>query len=206
LVLSQLAADRAVGLMRLKTPSEQGAIAAAMGELHLLPKSSFLDLANHLAEKASRAPSFETPVTNGLGLLVNLLDHSDRSTEQGILSGLSSQNPQLLAQVRESYLTFDDLARVPREVLKDALREVEKESLAEALRDAPEAVREAIVASLTERARRIVEDTLGQPAPAGQDEAKLEAVRKDLVMRVRQLIQAGRFSMREILSGKEEAR
>ncbi|HEY9855733.1 MAG TPA: FliG C-terminal domain-containing protein, partial [Stenomitos sp.] len=163
LVLSQLPPDRAVGLMRLKTPAEQGAIAAAMGELHLLPMSSFIDLAHHMAEKATKAPSFQTPVTNGLGLLVNLLDHSDRATEQGILSGLSTQNPRLLAQVREAYLTFDDLAKVPRDVLKDALREVDKESLAEALRDAPDKVRDAIVASLTERARRIVDDVLSQP-------------------------------------------
>lgn len=206
LVLSQLPPDRAVGLMRLKTPAEQGAIAAAMGELHLLPMSSFIDLAHHMAEKATKAPSFTTPVTNGLGLLVNLLDHSDRATEQGILSGLSTQNPRLLAQVREAYLTFDDLAKVPRDVLKDALREVDKETLAEALRDAPDAVKDAIVASLTERARRIVEDVLSQPSMAKQDAAKLSAVRKDLVGRVRQLMQAGRFAIKELSIPKEEAR
>lgn len=204
LVLSQLSPDRAVGLMRLKTPAEQGAIAAAMGELHLLPMSSFIDLAHHMAEKATKAPSFETPVTNGLGLLVNLLDHSDRATEQGILSGLSTQNPRLLAQVREAYLTFDDLAKVPRDVLKDALREVDKETLAEALRDAPEPVRDAIVASLTDRARRIVDDVLSQPPMARQEEAKLEAIRKDLVGRVRQLMQAGRFAVKELQIPKQE--
>lgn len=207
LVLSQLPPDRAVGLMRLKTPAEQGAIAAAMGELHLLPMSSFIDLAHHMAEKATKAPSFQTPVTNGLSLLVNMLDHSDRATEQGILSGLSTQNPRLLAQVREAYLTFDDLSKVPRDVLKDALREVDKETLAEALRDAPEAVREAVVASLTERARRIVEDVLSQPPLVRQEEARLEAIRKDLVGRVRQLMQAGRFAVKELqIPMQEDAR
>lgn len=206
LILSQLPPDRAVGLMRLKSPAEQGAIAAAMGELHLLPMSSFIDLAHHMAEKATMAPSFQTPVTNGLGLLVNLLDHSDRATEQGILSGLSTQNPRLLAQVREAYLTFDDLAKVPRNVLKDALREVDKETLAEALREAPDAVKDAIVASLTERARRIVEDVLAQGPMQKQEAASIEAIRKDLVGRVRQLMQAGRFAVKELTIPKEEAR
>lgn len=205
LVLSQLAPDRAIGLMRLKPPSEQGAIAAAMGELHLLPMSAFQDVAKHLAQKAAEAPSFETAVTNGLGLLVNLLDHSDRLTEQGILSGLSSQNPRLFAQVREAYLTFDDLARVPREVLKDALREADKESLAEALRDAPVGVKDAIIGSLTDRARRIVEESLEGPPVAAVAEAKVEAIRKDLVGRVRQLMQAGRFSMKDLAPVQEEA-
>jgi len=205
LVLSQLPADRAVGLMRLKTPAEQGAIAAAMGELHLLPLSAFHDLAHHLAEKAAEAPTFETAVTNGLGLLVNLLDHSDRTTEQGILSGLSSQNPRLFAQVREAYLTFDDLAKVPREVLKDALREIEKETLAEALRDAPEGVKEAVIGSLTDRARRIVEESLQTDPVAHLGEAKIEAIRKDLVSRVRQLMAAGRFTMKDLQIAKENA-
>jgi flagellar motor switch protein FliG len=198
LLLSQLPPDRAVGLMRLKPPVEQGAIAAAMGELHLLPMSSFMDLARHLSDKASKAPSFATAVTNGLGLLVNLLDHSDRATEQGILSGLSSQNPRLLAQVREAYLTFDDLAVIPREILKDALREADKESLAEVLRDAGAPVREAVMSALTDRARRIVEDALAQPPVAQRDEAALDAIRKDLVARVRQLTQLGRFTVKEL--------
>ncbi|HEY9897881.1 MAG TPA: FliG C-terminal domain-containing protein [Pantanalinema sp.] len=204
LLLSQLPPDRAVGLMRLKPPAEQGAIAAAMGELHLLPMSSFLDLANHLSEKATKAPSFETAVTNGLGLLVNLLDHSDRATEQGILSGLSSQNPRLLAQVREAYLTFDDLAGIPREILKDALREADKESLAEVLRDAGDPVREAVMAALTDRARRIVEDALAQPPMVARDGAARDAIRKDLVARVRQLMQLGRFTVKELRIPQEE--
>lgn len=204
LVLSQLPPDRAIGLMRLKPPAEQGAIAAAMGELHLLPMSAFHDVAKHLAQKAAEAPSFETAVTNGLGLLVNLLDHSDRITEQGILSGLSSQNPKLFAQVRETYLTFEDLARVPREVLKDALREADKETLAEALRDAPVPVKDAIVSSLTDRARRIVEETLEGPAVVALEEARVDAIRKDLVGRVRQLMQAGRFSMKDLAPVAQE--
>lgn len=204
LLLSQLPPERAVGLMRLKPPAEQGAIAAAMGELHLLPMSSFMDLASHLSDKATKAPSFETAVTNGLGLLVNLLDHSDRATEQGILSGLSSQNPKLLAQVREAYLTFDDLAGIPREILKDALREADKESLAEVLRDAPAPVRDAMIAALTDRARRIVEDALGAPPVVIRDAAALDAIRKDLVARVRQLMQLGRFTLKELRIPQEE--
>lgn len=206
LILSQVPPDRAVGLMRLKPPADQGAIAAAMGELHLLPMAAFQDLAHHLAEKASEAPSFETAVTNGLGLLVELLDHSDRATEQGILLGLSNQNPRLFAQVKDAFLTFDDLERVPREVLKDALREADKESLAEALREAPEGVREAVLSALTDRARRIVDDVLSSPSAVAADEEKLEATRKDLVSRVRQLLQAGRFSMKDLQAPKEGAR
>jgi flagellar motor switch protein FliG len=206
LVLSQLAPERAVGILRLRSVGEQGAIAAAMGELHLLPKASFLDLAHHLSEKAALAPKLESALTDGLGLLVNLLDHSDRATEQGILSGLSSQNPRLLAEVRELYLTFDDLARVPREVLKDALREVDKQHLAEALREAPTSVQEAVKDGLTERARRIVEETLAVPPAPTTDGAEIEGIRRDLVQRVRKLLSLGRFSMQDLAPVAEDFR
>ncbi len=206
LVLSQLAPERAVSILRQRGVGEQGAIAAAMGELHLLPKASFLDLAHHMSEKAALAPKLESAITDGLGLLVNLLDHSDRATEQGILSGLSSQNPRLLAEVREVYLTFDDLARVPREVLKDALREVDKQHLAEALREAPTSVQEAVKDGLTERARRIVEETLAVPPAPTTDGGEVEAIRRDLIQRVRKLLSLGRFSMQDLAPVAEDFR
>ncbi|MNY44458.1 hypothetical protein D3C86_1794890 [compost metagenome] len=75
---------------------------------------------------------------------------------------------------------------------------MDKESLAEVLRDASAPVREAMTAALTDRARRIVEDTLGQPPVVQRDEAALDAIRKDLVARVRQLMQLGRFAVQEL--------
>lgn len=187
LVFSQLPPGRAVGLMQLLNPGELGAITAAMGDLSSIPLSAFNDIALHLATKASEAPRFSTAVTNGVDYLVGLLDHSDRVMEQRILQELSTQNPQVLQQVRASYLSFDDIPKLSKDALRDAVRDFPKEQLAEVLRDAPEPVVTALMGALNERGRLIVEEALKGPSLLDVNPAARDAMRRDLVSRIRQI-------------------
>lgn len=186
LVYSQLPPHRAIALMQLIHPGELGAVTAAMGELSAIPLAAFHDIALHLAAKASDAPRFSTAVTNGIDLLVGLLDHSDRQMEQRILQELSTQNPQVLKQVKESYLAFDDIPKLGREVLRDAVRDFPKEQLAEVLREAPADVVSALKGALNERGRQVVDEALKGPSLLDANPAAREAMRRDLLNRIRQ--------------------
>lgn len=186
LVYSQLPPHRAIALMQLINPGELGAVTAAMGELSAIPLAAFHDIALHLAAKASDAPRFATAVTNGIDLLVGLLDHSDRQMEQRILQELSTQNPQVLKQVKESYLAFDDIPKLGREVLRDAVRDFPKEQLAEVLRDAPADVASVLKSALNDRGRQVVDEALKGPSLLDINPAAREAMRRDLLNRIRQ--------------------
>jgi flagellar motor switch protein FliG len=186
LLYSQLSPQRAIGLMQLLNPGELGGITAAMGELSEIPLETYGDIALHLAGKASEAPRFSTSVTNGIGILVGLLDHSDREMEKRILQELSTQNPQMLKQVKQSYVAFDDLPRVPREALRDALRDFPKEQLAEVLRDASADVVSAIMGALNERGRQIVEEALKGPSLLETNPEARDTMRRELLNRIRQ--------------------
>jgi flagellar motor switch protein FliG len=186
LVYSQLPPERAIGLMQLMNPGEVGTLTAAMGDLSSIPIAAFHDIALHLAQKAAEAPRFSTAVTNGVDLLVGLLDHSSREMENRILKELSTQNPQLLKQVRQNYLAFDDIPKLPKEVLRDAVRDFPKEQLAEVLRDAPLGVVSALTGALNERGRLIVEDALKGPSLLDLTPPAKEAMRRELLTRIRQ--------------------
>ena len=186
LAFSQLPPQRAIGLMQLMNPGELGAVTAAMGALSEIPLETFNDIALHLAGKASEAPRFSTGVTNGIGVLVGLLDHSDREMERRIMQELSTQNPQVLRQVKQSYVAFDDLPKLPKEVLRDAVRDFPKEQLAEVLRDAPADVVTSLVGALNERGRLVVEEALKGPSLLDANPEAREAMRRELLSRVRQ--------------------
>lgn len=186
LAYSQLPPHRAIGLMQLMNPGELGAVTAAMGDLASIPLAAFQDIALHLAGKATEAPRFSTSVTNGIDLLVGLLDHSDRQMEKRILEELSTQNPEVLKQVRQNYLAFDDIPKLPKEALRDAVRDFPKEQLAEILRDAPANVVSALTGALNDRGRQVVEEALKGPALLDATPGAREAMRRDLLGRIRQ--------------------
>lgn len=186
LAFSQLPPQRAIGLMQLMNPGELGTVTAAMGALSEIPLETFNDIALHLASKAMEAPRFATGVTNGIGVLVGLLDHSDREMERRIMQELSTQNPQVLKQVKQSYVAFDDLPKLPKEVIRDAVRDFPKEQLAEVLRDAPADVLNALKGALNERGRQVVEEALKGPSLLDANPESREAMRRDLLNRVRQ--------------------
>ncbi|MNR89077.1 Flagellar motor switch protein FliG [compost metagenome] len=186
LAFSQLPPQRAIGLMQLLNPGELGAVTAAMGALSEIPLETFSDIALHLAAKATEAPRFSTGVTNGIGVLVGLLDHSDREMERRIMQELSTQNPQVLKQVKQSYVAFDDLPKLSKDVLRDAVRDFPKEQLTEILRDAPADVVAALVGALNERGRMVVEEALKGPSLLDAKPEAREAMRRDLLNRIRQ--------------------
>lgn len=186
LALSQLPPERSARIMQLFDPSDMGTLISAMGNLQSIPLPMFEGIAMHLAEKAAEAPSFSTSVTNGLDYLVHILERSDQVMEKRILQELTTQNPQLLQQVRQNYLAFEDIPKVPRQILRDALRDFPKEPLAELLREAPVEISTPIIDALNERGRMIVEDALDGPPLLNFEQAALEEVRQQLLAKIRQ--------------------
>ncbi|MEB3297921.1 MAG: FliG C-terminal domain-containing protein [Candidatus Sericytochromatia bacterium] len=201
LVLSQLPYKRAAGLMSKWPVEDQGPVATALGDLGSIPLTTFESIAEKLATKASQAPSFSAVVTDGVDLLVNILDNADATTEQRILDNLKTQNPEMMRKVRELYLTFADLTRLPAAVIKDAVRELDPGVVAHAIRDAEEPLQEAVLGAMTDKRRALLMDALerleGQPIE--MDAA--ESARREVVGRVRELVRQGRFSMKTLAEG-----
>ncbi|MEB3204072.1 MAG: FliG C-terminal domain-containing protein [Candidatus Sericytochromatia bacterium] len=201
LVLSQLPYKRAAGLMAKWPVEEQGPVATALGELEAIPLTTFESIAEKLAMKASQAPSFSAVVTDGVGLLVNILDNADATTEQRILDNLKTQNPDMMRKVRELYLTFADLPRLPAAVIKDAVRELDPGVVAQAIRDAEEPLQEAVLGAMTDKRRALLMDALerleGQPV----DPDGAETARREVVGRIRDMVRQGRFSMKTLAEG-----
>ncbi len=201
LVLSQLPFKRSAALIRKWPVEDQGAIATALGELESIPVTTFQAIADKLAAKAAQAPSFSAVLTDGVTLLVNILDNADSTTEQRILDTLKTQNPTMMRRVKELYLTFQDVVRIPSAVIKDALREMDPNSIAVAIRDAEEPLQDAVLNAMADRRRALLMDAMevleSQPAEPQQ----VEEARREMVGRIRDLIKQGRFSMKTLAEG-----
>ena len=201
LVLSQLPFKRSAALIKKWPVEDQGAIATALGELEAIPVTTFQSIADKLAAKASQAPSFSAVLTDGVNLLVNILDNADSTTEQRILDTLKTQNPSMMRRVKELYLTFQDVVRIPSAVIKDALREMDPNSIAVAIRDAEEPLQDAVLNAMADRRRALLMDAMEMLESQPAEPQQVEEARRELVGRIRDLIKQGRFSMKTLADG-----
>jgi flagellar motor switch protein FliG len=201
LVLSQLPFKRAAALIKKWPVEDQGNIATALGELEAIPVTTFQNIADKLAQKAAQAPSFSAVLTDGVNLLVNILDNADSTTEQRILDTLKTQNPTMMRRVKELYLTFADVPRIPSAVIKDALREMDPSTIAVAIRDAEEPLQDAILNAMADRRRALLMDAMEMLESQPAEPQQVEEARRELVARVRDLIKQGRFSMKTLAEG-----
>ncbi len=193
LVLSQLSSDRAATLLRRFGESERSRIATEISRFDELPISAFRDVANRLARRAVNVPSFANVAMDGVDLLIDMLDHMSTADETKLLSGLRKDNPQLFYQIKQVYISFNDIARIPKLGIKNLIREVEREQLALALYDMSDAFKEAIFAVMLERPRAMLESTikgLNQP-----DNASIENAKRIVARRARAMLKAGAFTM-----------
>ncbi len=95
----------------------------------------------------------------GVDALVNMLKQVDRNTEKHLLQTLKQQNPELAKEVSKKFFSFEDLMEMEDTVLKKALSEVHRNTLALALKGTDETLQEKIMRNLSNRAAtRLKED------------------------------------------------
>lgn len=96
----------------------------------------------------------------GVEALVKMLSTMDRDTEKHILDSLKSQNPSLYQEICEKYFTFEDLMAMDDKVLKRALSEVHRTTLAVALKGTPEELREKVFRNLSDRGAMLLKEDM----------------------------------------------
>lgn len=101
----------------------------------------------------------------GLRTLIGMLGQMDRQTEQTILRTLDQQDPSLAQSLREQYFTFEDVVTMEDAVLKRALEEVHRSTLAASLKGQPQPIRDKILKNLSPRAAAMLEDDMDAMGP-----------------------------------------
>ena len=130
-------------------------------------------------------PNESAPV-GGLQPLVDIINHSDRSTERLILEGLEQRSSELAEEVRARMFMFEDIRQLEDRAVQVLLRSVDTKDLAVALKGVKEDVREKFVANMSERAGvALVEDmdVLGPVRVKQVEEAQAAIIRQIRVAR-----------------------
>ena len=121
----------------------------------------------------------------GVGKVARILNHTGGATERAVLDGLTGMAPALAESIRKRMFVFDDVALLPRTVLRSALESLGSDELAIALRTAGKAVTEKMLSSLPRDAAGKVRQEMERIGPVRLSD--VEAAQERVVSAVRRL-------------------
>jgi len=115
----------------------------------------------------------------GLRGVADVMNRLELKTAKTILEGIEKEDPKLALSIRNLMFTFEDLRTVPEAGIRELLGQMDKKTLATALRGASEELRSYIFKSMSSRAVEMLKEdmeVLGPVKSRDIHKAQLEAV------------------------------
>ena len=156
LILSQLDDAHSADLMMQLSPQDQVETAMALGQLSQLPRVEYQALANQIAHTARNLPELNEVSIDGDAVLINTLDAMGVTEELAVLNALKTQNPELYHRLKQVYISFSDLSHMPEHAFTSLLQAVDRETLALALVDQTQSIRDQLLSVLPQRTQTLI--------------------------------------------------
>ena len=145
------------------------------------------------------------PTTTYLGPRVQFLGHlregkavRDQLDQADLfLEKLSQENPDLLADVKKYYLTFEDIFKVDENSLRDILNSVELDDIPMAMKGMDEALAEQAINVLPKKKQAMYE-----PVEGAVSKRDITDARRKIMEQVRKMQADGQINITDLLSGE----
>jgi flagellar motor switch protein FliG len=160
LVLAQLDADNSAEVFRTMGPSFRADVMQRMARMEPVSPEVLDRLIKSLLSRRSDATTRDHVGANGTKFLTEIMKRFDRQVATDALEALAENDPELSASIRKMMFVFDDLVQLDSATMAIILREVDFNTLAIAMKDCPEKLREMIFKSITKRAADSLEENL----------------------------------------------
>jgi len=196
LVISQLENEKAAEVFAKLSKELSKEIIVAFGEISEFPLDSFRYVAERLARKAIDAPSFENIHADGIDILSNVLDEMSEMEARASLESLKNDSPDLYIRIKDIYLTFDEVYRVPELKLGDLLTQFDKTHLAHLISGAAESTSAYMLNSMTNKMRISVKEEMSQ-LKGSLDQGLEKEARISLIKKIRSGIKSGQITLKD---------
>lgn len=153
LVLAHMEAKQAAAVLSGLAEPVQADIAHRLAVMDRTSPDVVKQVESYLQRRLSTVLQHnESAPLGGLQPLVDIINHSDRSTERLILEGLEERSSELAEEVRARMFMFEDIRQLEDRAVQVLLRSLDTKDLAVALKGVKDDVREKFVANMSERA------------------------------------------------------
>lgn len=162
-LLAYLPPEDAANLLAVLEPEFRVKVAKRIAQLTRVDPVAIRQATALLVERLRDSEgSSATTMAGGTTTMAEILNHSDRSIEQQVLSGLEVDDEALVQQIRAKLFTFDDVLDLDDKALQQIFRKSDAPTLALAMKD-PHLSAEAlskIRTNLSERVTAMIDEEI----------------------------------------------
>jgi flagellar motor switch protein FliG len=167
-------------------------IAMRVAQTERLPKSAIEELNDVLKGQIDVGKGKGTKFV-GTKAIAEILNRTDRSTEQMILENIETQNNILADSIRQLMFVFDDLVKLDDRGIQMILKEISTEDLSLALKTASDALKEKIFRNMSSRAAEILKEDMEVKGPVKVSD--VSKAQQNIVRVTRKLEEEGKISI-----------
>ena len=178
----------------------QAAIAVKIAMIDKIPPDIIDDIEKVMERKFMSSASASFTKTEGVDVLVDILNSVERSTEKLIFEVLGEQDEKLADEVRKRMFVFEDIATLGSKEIQRFLGDVDTSELAIALKVATEDLKQLILSNMSKRAGDVLREEMDLMGPVRLSE--VEKAQQSIVNIIRRLDEKGEIMIRK--SGEDE--
>lgn len=191
LILAHLQSEKAAEVLMQLPEGLKIEVTKRLATLDAIPEEILLDVDNALQKQIMAMGGTEGRKVGGIGAVAEILNATDRATEELVLTELEEENPQIATKIRELMFVFEDILDIDDKGIREMLKEVNMQDLAMSLRTASSELKTKILSNMSERAGKMLEEDMEVMGPARV--ADIEAAQQRIVKVVRALEADGKI-------------
>jgi len=130
----------------------------------------------------------------GVSAVAEMLNRVDRRYTEEILSAIEQEDPKLSLAIRDLMFAFEDLATIPEASIREVLNQVDKKTLATALKGAPEDLKNKFYKSMSARAVEMLKEDIEALGPTRS--RQVHQAQQEIVTLARKLEAEGKIALK----------
>lgn len=161
LILANLDAENSAEIFRTMEPAFRGDVMRRMARMEPVSPDVLEKLIKSLLARRSTSGSRDfIGGANGTQFLTEIMKRFDRKAASDALEVLAQNDPELSISIRKGMFIFEDLVQLDQPTITIILRELDSNTLAIAMKDCSDKLRELIMKGMTKRAAEALEENL----------------------------------------------
>lgn len=193
LVLANLDAENSAAIFRTMEPAFRGDVMRRMARMEPVSPDVLEKLITSLLARRSTSANRDFVAANGTEFLTEIMKRFDRKAASDALEVLAQEDPELSISIRKGMFVFEDLVQLDQPTMTIILREVDSGTLATAMKDCSDKLRELILKGMTKRAAEALEENLKFMSKVRRKE--VEEARAKVMQQIFDLERKGEISL-----------
>ncbi|MCL1926689.1 MAG: flagellar motor switch protein FliG [Syntrophorhabdaceae bacterium] len=164
-ILCLLEPVSAAEILSLLNPELRTNVARRIAVTERIPETAIEEIRGVFDSQAGLNVGKSGIKVGGRKAIAEILNHSDRTTEESVFSGLEEKDKALAESIRELMFVFDDIITIDDRSIQLILKEVGTDDLSLALKTASDELKTKIFKNMSQRASEILKEEIATKGP-----------------------------------------